>query len=96
MIFFSSSLSVIQFWLLGRIPEKYALISAALSFVFSVIGLQVIKTLIAKYGRASLIVFAVSIVMGISAALMLFFGSWDVINQIKEGAYLGFGSPCSD
>lgn len=94
MVFFSSSLSVIQFWLLGRIPEEYALISAALSLVFSVIGLQVIQTIITKYGRVSLIVFSVSIVMGISAALMAFFGSWDVLIQIEQGDYMGFRSPC--
>lgn len=94
MVFFSSSLSVVQFWLLGRIPEEYALISGALSLVFSVIGLQVIQTIITKYGRVSLIVFAVSTVMGISAVLMAFFGSWDVLIELEDGDYMGFRSPC--
>ncbi|KAI5070138.1 hypothetical protein GOP47_0014481 [Adiantum capillus-veneris] len=94
MVFFSSSLSVVQFWLLGRIPEEYALISAALSLVFSVIGLQVVQTIIIKYGRVSLIVFAVSIVMGISAVLMALFGTWDVVIQVRQGEYMGFRSPC--
>lgn len=94
VVFFSSSLSVVQFWLLGRIPEDYALASAALSLVFSVIGLRLIQTVIVKYGRVSVIVFSVSIVMGISAALMACFGSWDVWIQIQQGAYMGFRTPC--
>ncbi|MCO5556891.1 hypothetical protein L7F22_010445 [Adiantum nelumboides] len=94
MVFFSSSLSVIQFWLLGRIPEKYALTSSAISLVFSFIGLQLVHTIIVKYGRVSLIVFSVSIVMGISAALMAFFGTWEVLDQIEQGDYMGFRSPC--
>ncbi|KAH7373546.1 hypothetical protein KP509_17G061700 [Ceratopteris richardii] len=94
MVFFSASLSVIQFWLLGQIRSVYALVSASLALVFSVIGLSVIQTVISKYGRCSLIVFSVSTVMGISAVLMAFFGTWDVIVQIEEHAYMGFHSPC--
>lgn len=94
MVFFSSSLSVVQFWLLGRIPEEYALISAALCLVFSAIGLQVIQAIITKYGRVCIIVFAISTVMGISALLMVFFGSWDVVTQLEDGEYMGFQSPC--
>lgn len=94
MVFFSSSLSVIQFWLLGRIPQVYALASASLALVFSAIGLLVIHTVISKYGRVSFIVFSVSTVMGISAVLMALFGSWDVIVQIEQNAYMGFRSPC--
>ncbi|KAI5080051.1 hypothetical protein GOP47_0005530 [Adiantum capillus-veneris] len=94
MVFFSSSLSVIQFWLLGRIPELYALASASVALVFSMTGMLVIHTVISKYGRVSLIVFSVSTVMGISAILMAFFGTWDVIVQIEQNAYMGFRSPC--
>ncbi|KAH7373560.1 hypothetical protein KP509_17G062400 [Ceratopteris richardii] len=94
MVFFSGSLSVIQFWLLGQIRLVYALVSASLALVFSVIGLSIIQTVIARYGRFSLIVFSVSTVMGISAVLMTFFGMWEVIIQIEQHAYMGFNSPC--
>ncbi|KAI5084435.1 hypothetical protein GOP47_0000604 [Adiantum capillus-veneris] len=94
MVFFASSLSAIQFWLLGRIPKEITLVSAALALVCSVVGVQGIQTIIKKYRRVSLIVFAVSIVMGLSAALMAIFGSWDVVIQIEQGEYMGFRSPC--
>ncbi|MCO5551387.1 hypothetical protein L7F22_004890 [Adiantum nelumboides] len=94
MVFFASSLSVIQFWLLGRIPGEYALTSSALSLVFSFIGLQMVHTIIVIYGRVSLTVFSLSIVMGISVAFMAFFGTWEVLDQIQQGDYMGFRSPC--
>ena len=94
VVFFSSSLSVVQYWLLGRIPELYALVSAALALVFSVIGLHLVQTFIIRYKRVSLIVFSVSTVMGISALLMAGFGSWDAWVQLKEGDYMGFEMPC--
>ncbi|MCO5575000.1 hypothetical protein L7F22_028797 [Adiantum nelumboides] len=94
MVFFSSSLSVVQFWLLGRIPQLYALASACVALVFSVTGILVIHAVISKYGRVSLIVFSVSTVMAISAVMMACFGTWDVIEQIEQNAYMGFRSPC--
>jgi uncharacterized membrane protein YfcA len=94
VVFFSASLSVVQYWLLGRIPELYALACAGLSLVFSIIGLLLVQTFISRYGRVSLIVFSVSTVMGISAVLMAGFGTWDAWLQLQEGDYMGFELPC--
>jgi len=94
MVFFSSSLSVVEFWLLGRLPMDFALFFATLCFVASLVGLSVVHHAIAKYGRTSIIVFSVAIVMGISAIMMAGFGSMDVYRQYQEGAYMGFHTPC--
>lgn len=94
MIFFASSMSVLQFWLLGRIPMDFALLFGALCFVFSCVGIGVLQAAIVKYGRPSVIVFLVSGIMGISALLMATFGGLDVWRQYEAGAYMGFHPPC--
>ncbi|KAL3679111.1 hypothetical protein R1sor_022067 [Riccia sorocarpa] len=94
MVFFSSSMSVIQFWLMGRIPIQYALIACVLCAVFSWVGIKVVHRIIAIYNRASLIVFSVAAVMGVSAVLMVGFGGWDVWEQYRSGVYMGFHYPC--
>lgn len=94
MVFFSSSLSVVEFWLLGRIPVDFAIVFSSICFVASLIGLTVVHHAISKYGRASIIVFSVAIALGISAVMMAGFGSLNVYRQYKDGAYMGFHTPC--
>ncbi|KAG6548277.1 hypothetical protein Mapa_010328 [Marchantia paleacea] len=94
MVFFSSSMSVIQYWLMGRIPLQYALISAFLCAIFSWFGIVIVHKAIEKYNRASLIVFSVAAVMGVSAVLMCGFGGYDVWRQYEGGGYMGFHYPC--
>lgn len=94
MVFFSSSLSVVEFWLLGRIPMDFALFFAVLCFLASLVGLSVVHHVISKYGRASIIVFSVAIAMGISAVMMAGFGSLDIYEQYRKGTYMGFHTPC--
>lgn len=94
MVFFSSSMSVMQFWLLGRIPLEFAFLFASVCLVSSLIGLLVVQHAIVKYGRASIIVFSVSGVMGVSAILTTIFGGLDVWKQYVHGAYMGFHSLC--
>ncbi|KAG0581448.1 hypothetical protein KC19_4G252700 [Ceratodon purpureus] len=94
MVFFSSSLSVVQFWLLGRLPLDFALLFAGICFVSSLIGLRIVQQAISKFGRPSIIVFAVSIVLGVSAILTIIFGGLEVWNQYTRGEYMGFHKPC--
>ncbi|EFJ18746.1 hypothetical protein SELMODRAFT_55219, partial [Selaginella moellendorffii] len=94
MVFFSSSLSVAQYWLMGRIPVEFALWFSGICFVFSLVGLLVVQRAIQRYGRASIIVFLVTSVMGLSALLMAGFGGMDVWKQYERGDYMGFRSPC--
>lgn len=94
MVFFSSSLSVVEFWLLGRIPMDFAIFFAVLCFLASMGGLGVVHHAISKYGRASIIVFSVATVMGISAVMMASFGSLDIYHQYQDGKYMGFHTPC--
>jgi uncharacterized membrane protein YfcA len=94
MVFFSSSLSVVQFWLLGRLPLDFALLFAGVCLVFSLVGLRVVQHAISRFGRPSIIVFSVSIVLGVSAVLTTVFGGLEVWEQYARGEYMGFHKPC--
>ncbi|CAM6127273.1 unnamed protein product [Calypogeia fissa] len=94
MVFFSSSMSVVQFWLMGRVPVGYAVTVALLCFVFSSVGVTLVHKAIDRYNRASLIVFSVATVMGVSAMLMAGFGGLSAYQKFESGAYMGFHYPC--
>lgn len=94
IIFFSSSLSVVKYWFLGKIPLAWGLWSAALSVVFSIVGLQLVQTFICKFGRVSAMLFIYSFIIGVSAVLMASFGILDIWSDLHHGAYMGFTSPC--
>ncbi|KAL2644560.1 hypothetical protein R1flu_012147 [Riccia fluitans] len=94
MVVFSSSMSVVQYWLLGMVPMDWALSGAGLSAVFSVVGILVVQRLVQKYGRASLIVFIVAFVVGLSAVTMASVGGYNVWERYEAGSYMGFNSPC--
>lgn len=72
----------------------FAILFAVICLVSSLIGLRVVQHAIAKFGRASIIVFAVSGVLGVSAILTTIFGGLDVWEQYVQGAYMGFHNPC--
>ncbi|PRQ28569.1 putative transmembrane protein TauE [Rosa chinensis] len=94
MVFFSSSMSAFQYLLLGMEHADTALIFAVTCFVASLLGLVVLQRAIKVYGRASLIVFSVSIVMALSTVLMTSFGALHVWSDYKSGRYMGFKLPC--
>ncbi|XP_004309655.1 PREDICTED: uncharacterized protein LOC101295676 [Fragaria vesca subsp. vesca] len=94
MVFFSSSMSAFQYLLLGIEHVDTALIFAVACFVASLLGLVVLQRAIKVYGRASLIVFSVSIVMALSTVLMTTFGVLHVWSDYKSGRYMGFKPPC--
>ncbi|KAF7119981.1 hypothetical protein RHSIM_Rhsim13G0162100 [Rhododendron simsii] len=94
MVFFSATMSAIQYLLLGMEHTYVALGFAFLCFVASLIGLKVVHSAVEKHGRASLIVFSVSTVMALSAVLITSFGALHVWRDYKSGRYMGFKTPC--
>ncbi|XP_012829878.1 PREDICTED: uncharacterized protein LOC105951031, partial [Erythranthe guttata] len=75
MVLFSSSMSAMQYLLLGMDYIYGALILSAVCFVASLIGLTLVQRAVMKHGRASLIVFSVGTVMALSTVLMTSFGA---------------------
>ncbi|XP_019418648.1 PREDICTED: uncharacterized protein LOC109329435 isoform X1 [Lupinus angustifolius] len=94
MVFFSSTMSSFQYMLLGMEHIQIAIIFGMMCFVASLVGLLVVKRAIKKYGRTSLIVFSVSIVMSLSTVLMTTFGAIKVLRDYKSGRSMGFKLPC--
>ncbi|KAF5474673.1 hypothetical protein F2P56_006553 [Juglans regia] len=94
MVFFSSTMSALQYVMLGMEDTHTALIFAVICFAASLLGLGVVQSAVRQYGRASLIVFSVSIVMALSTVLMTSFGALDVWRNYVSGKYMGFKLPC--
>lgn len=94
MVFFSSTMSAFQYVLLGMEHTHAALIFAIICFAASLLGLVVVQKAVHEYGRSSLIIFSVSIVMALSTVLMTSFGALDVWRNYISGKYMGFRLPC--
>ncbi|KAK4347037.1 hypothetical protein RND71_033376 [Anisodus tanguticus] len=94
MVFFSSTMSAVQYLFLGMEHADDALIFAVVCCVASIIGLVVVQRAIEYHGRASLIVFSVGTVMALSTVLMTSFGAVDIWKDYTSGNYMGFKQPC--
>ncbi|KAM0952329.1 putative transmembrane protein TauE [Dioscorea sansibarensis] len=94
MVLFSSSLSSAQYLILGMKGVKQALVYAQLCIVGSALGLIMMQRVVIKSGRASLIVFMVSIVMALSTISITSFGAIDVLRDYSAGKNMGFKLPC--
>ncbi|GLT32060.1 hypothetical protein SLA2020_067540 [Shorea laevis] len=94
MVFFSSTMSALQYLLLGMEHTGTALIFSIICFIASLLGLLVVQKAVQEFGRASLIVFSVGIVMALSTVLMTSFGALDVWDDYILGKYMGFKPPC--
>ncbi|XP_028054898.1 sulfite exporter TauE/SafE family protein 2-like isoform X2 [Camellia sinensis] len=94
MVFFSSTMSAMQYLLLGMDHTYGAIGFTLVCFVASLVGLMVLQRAMELYGRASLIVFSVGTVMALSTILMTSFGALDVWSDYTNGEYMGFKLPC--
>ncbi|KAJ3674922.1 hypothetical protein LUZ60_005538 [Juncus effusus] len=94
MVMFSSSMSMVQFIILGMKGIYQALIYALICFFASIVGVVIVQRAVAKSGRVSLLVFVVSVVMAISTVIITLFGVIDVWRQITNGDYMGFKLLC--
>ncbi|XP_004145090.1 sulfite exporter TauE/SafE family protein 5 [Cucumis sativus] len=94
MVFFSATMSAGQYLLLGMEHAEIAIIFAIICFIASVLGLVVVQKAIRDHGRASVIIFSVSIVMALSTVLMTTFGALNVFRDYIAGNPMGFKSPC--
>ncbi|OUZ99966.1 Transmembrane protein TauE like [Macleaya cordata] len=68
---FSSSMSVVEFYLLNRFPVPYALYFLAVATVAAFVGQHVVRKMIIILGRASLIIFFLVFTIFISAILLV-------------------------
>ncbi|WZZ40933.1 hypothetical protein YC2023_037192 [Brassica napus] len=91
---FSSSMSVIEYYLLKRFPVPYALYLVGVATVAALVGQHVVRRLIAVIGRASLIIFILASMIFISAISLGGVGIVNMIGKFQRHEYMGFENIC--
>ncbi|KAK3133137.1 hypothetical protein QOZ80_6AG0532850 [Eleusine coracana subsp. coracana] len=91
---FSSSMSVVEYYLLDRFPVPYALYFIIVAFIAAIIGQHVVRRLINWLGRASLIIFILAFMIFASAISLGGVGISNMIHKIERHEYMGFEDLC--
>ncbi|KAJ0971480.1 hypothetical protein J5N97_019439 [Dioscorea zingiberensis] len=91
---FSSSMSVVEYYLLHRFPVPYAIYLVIVASVAAIIGQHVVRKLIILMGRASLIIFILAFTIFVSAISLGGVGISRMIEQLKQHEYMGFENLC--
>ncbi|XP_009592783.1 sulfite exporter TauE/SafE family protein 3-like isoform X3 [Nicotiana tomentosiformis] len=95
VMIFSSSMSVIQYYLLRRFPVPYALYFIAVASIAALVGQHVVRRIISIVGRASVIIFILAFTIFVSAISLGGVGIADTIKKIEEGQHMGFDNICA-
>ncbi|ESQ46704.1 hypothetical protein EUTSA_v10000151mg [Eutrema salsugineum] len=91
---FSSSMSVVEYYLLKRFPVPYALYFVGVATIAALVGQHVIRRLITVLGRASLIIFILASMIFISAISLGGVGIVNMIGKYQRHEYMGFENLC--
>ncbi|KAJ3698886.1 hypothetical protein LUZ61_002591 [Rhynchospora tenuis] len=91
---FSSSMSVVEYYLLKRFPIPYAVYFIAVATVAAWAGQHVVRKLIQYMGRASLIIFILAFTIFVSAISLGGVGISNMVVKIQNHEYMGFDDLC--
>lgn len=91
---FSSSMSVVEYYLLKRFPVPYALYFICVATIAAFVGQHVVRRIINILGRASLIIFILASTIFISAISLGGVGIANTITKIQKNEYMGFENLC--
>ncbi|KAK9281771.1 hypothetical protein L1049_004677 [Liquidambar formosana] len=92
---FSSSMSVVEYYLLKRFPVPYALYFVAVATIAALVGQHLVRKLVNILGRASLIIFILAFTIFVSAISLGGVGISDMIQDIEQKEYMGFDNLCT-
>ncbi|ONI15910.1 hypothetical protein PRUPE_3G068400 [Prunus persica] len=92
---FSSSMSVVEYYLLKRFPVPYAVYFAVMSSLSALVGQHVVRKVISVLGRASIIIFILASTIFVSAISLGGVGIADMIGKIEHKEYMGFENICN-
>ncbi|KAG4973339.1 hypothetical protein JHK87_030160 [Glycine soja] len=92
---FSSSMSVVQYYLLDRFPVPYASYFALVATIAAFTGQHVVRKVIVVLGRASIIIFILALTIFISAISLGGVGIENIIEKIESHEYMGFEDLCA-
>ncbi|CAN6162242.1 unnamed protein product [Urochloa humidicola] len=91
---FSSSMSVVEYYLLNRFPVPYAVFFVVVAFIAAIIGQHLVRKLINWLGRASLIIFILAFMIFVSAVSLGGVGISNMVDKIAHHEYMGFDNLC--
>ncbi|KAB2055624.1 hypothetical protein ES319_A11G050000v1 [Gossypium barbadense] len=91
---FSSSMSVVQYYLLNRFPIPYAAYFVLVATIAAFTGQHVVRKIIAVLGRASIIIFILALTIFISAISLGGVGIADMVEKLEDEEYMGFENLC--
>ncbi|KAF8718523.1 hypothetical protein HU200_025298 [Digitaria exilis] len=91
---FSSSMSVVQYYLLHRFPVPYAAYVIAVAFIAAITVQNRVRKFIDSLGRASIIIFTLAAMIFISAISLGGVGIADVVHRMERHQYMGFENLC--
>ncbi|KAI3743551.1 hypothetical protein L1987_61261 [Smallanthus sonchifolius] len=91
---FSSSMSVVEYYLLKRFPVPYAAYFLLVATIAAFVGQYVVRKLIMLLGRASLIIFILAFTIFVSAISLGGVGISNMIGKIQQHKYMGFENLC--
>ncbi|KAG8379959.1 hypothetical protein BUALT_Bualt07G0143800 [Buddleja alternifolia] len=91
---FSSSMSVIQYYLLRRFPPSYALYFVGVATFAALVGQHVVRKIVSLLGRASLIIFILAFTIFLSAILLGWVGISNIIGKVEGKEYMWFYNIC--
>jgi uncharacterized membrane protein YfcA len=94
MILFTSGIAAINYAILGSLDVDYAPALFLTGLVSTLLGQWGLSSLIKQFKKQSIIVLAVSVVVGISAVAMGVVGVMTTTNEIEHGQSQGFHSLC--
>ncbi|CAJ1930098.1 unnamed protein product [Sphenostylis stenocarpa] len=92
---FSSSMSVVQYFLLDRFPVPYASYFTLVATLAAFTGQHVVRKIIVVLGRASIIIFILALTIFISALSLGGVGIENIIEKIENQEYMGFEDLCA-
>lgn len=91
---FSSSMSVVEYYLLKRFPVPYALYFIVVAAISAIVGQHIVRKLIDLLGRASLIIFVLAFTIFVSAISLGGVGIVAMVKKIENHEYMGFDDLC--
>ncbi|KAM0894779.1 hypothetical protein ACQ4PT_024243 [Festuca glaucescens] len=94
VMMYSSSIAVVEYYLLKRFPIPYALFFSSLAFFAAIVGQRVARKVINLLGRASFIIFILSFMIFVSAISLGEVGISNIIHKMSQHKYMGFGNIC--
>ncbi|XP_027345114.1 sulfite exporter TauE/SafE family protein 3-like isoform X3 [Abrus precatorius] len=91
---FSSSMSVVQYYLLERFPVPYAAYFVLIATIAALTGQHVVRKIIAIFGRASIIIFVLAFTIFVSAICLGGVGIENMVEKMENEEYMGFENIC--